>query len=75
MVNSDDINYFISAIVGSLTAFSFYKVIVSQSNIFKNRKTLKTISSTTIKSVDDGFNNGETVIVKVQIVFNLGNCR
>lgn len=55
---SDDINFFATSIIASVTALSLYKVFSFQSRISDNNKLINKISTTPIKSPDDFFVNG-----------------
>lgn len=64
-MSGEDVQYYLTCAVGSITAFSLFKVIQSSLQIHRNNKLIHRISNAVVKYADDEFLPGETVIVKV----------
>lgn len=52
---SEDLNYFATSLVSSITAFSLYKVISTQCRIGERQKQIDELKNLKIKSADDAF--------------------
>ena len=55
---SEDLHYFVTTLIASVSAFSLYRVLKSQTKISEKRKLINKITSTPIKSPDDELING-----------------